>query len=255
MYIKKIVGIHLFLPQKSWDHHFVLQTTYTTSIHLHYVETGWIEETGDDYVHALWLVSAKWSCQSNFAMPFRKLKGKSLFNDLMDLPTGRTRLFPKPSSEPLSSCRSQSCASLLLLAEVIQMPPSAPRWVCTLFNEQRKQPAHKWGLEDPLLHIKDTINWGQIRQCARVFVYCWEAWGSLPQILASCMCIHKHFHLPMWNQTRPFCCLFFFTLHNDGNHNVILIIMCWPSATSSTLLSAAVRSFSSLCCVFLGFAV
>lgn len=152
----------------------------------------WRQETGDDCVHTLWLDSAKCqSCQCNFAMPFGVL---TFFNDLMDLPNGR--LFPKPSSDSLSSRCSQSSDSLLPLVEVIQMLPSAPRWVCTLFNEQRKQPAHKWGLEDPLLHIKDTINWGQIRQCARVFVYCWEAQGSLPQILASCMYIHKHFHSP-----------------------------------------------------------
>lgn len=230
---------------------------YDTSIHIHHVKTCWIDETGNDYVHTtLWLDSAKWSSQSNSAMPFGVRKGKSLFNDMMDLPTGW--LFPKPSSESLSSRRSQSSASLLPLVEVIQMLPSAPRWVCTLFNEQHKQPAHKWGLEDPLLHIKDTINWGQIRQCAKVFVYCWEGHYHKSWPLA-CVSINIS-TLPPWNQTSLFALivlcidLFFLTLHNDGNH-IVIVIIYWPSAPSSTLQSVAVRSFIFLCCVFLGFAV
>lgn len=157
----------------------------------------------------------------------------------------------------------------LPLVEVIQMLPAAPRWVCTLFNEQRKQPARKWGLEDPLLHIKGTINWGQMKQCAGVCVYCVRVerheghyHKSMPLAYVSTFISIR---LP-WNQTSFFWIQFtwfllhriffltFFTLHNDGNHDAIVIIY-WLSATSSTLPSAAVCSFISLCCVFLGFAL
>lgn len=95
----------------------------------------------------------------------------------------------------------------LPLVEVIQMLPAAPRWVCTLFNEQRKQPARKWGLEDPLLHIKDTINWGQMKQCAGVCVYCVRVerheghyHKSMPLAYVS---TYISIRLP-WNQTRFF---------------------------------------------------
>lgn len=143
-----------------------------------------------NWIYWWWLWKHTMSCFREMFMPvqfymsFEILDRKSLFNELMDLPTGQALLFPKLSFQPLRSRSSQSAVCLLLLVGVIQMLPSAPLRVCTFFNEQRKQPAHKWGLEDPLLHIKDTINWGQISQCVRVLVYCWGAWGSLPQILA-----------------------------------------------------------------------
>lgn len=137
----------------------------------------------------------------------------------MDLPTGRTALLPKPSCEFLTSRSGQSSASPLPLVEVIQMLPAAPRWVCTLFNEQRKQPARNWGLEDPLLHIKDTINWGQMKQCAGVCVYCLCV-ERVTRVITTNPCrlrMYPHTFPFVYCETRPafwlqftwFCCIEF----------------------------------------------
>lgn len=128
------------------------------------------------------------------------------------------------------------------LVEVIQMLPAAPRWVCTLFNEQRKQPARKWGLEDPLLHIKDTINWGQMKQCAGVCVYCVRVerheghyHKSMPLAYVS---TYISIRLP-WNQTSFFWIQFtWFLLHRIFFLTFFYIAQWWqPRCNCDHLLA------------------
>lgn len=56
----------------------------------------------------------------------------------------------------LISYSGQSFTSLLPVVRLIQMLPSAPLWVYSLFNELHKQPPHKWGFEESTCFISGT---------------------------------------------------------------------------------------------------